>query len=84
MTVARLITILFLVLAVVLVYSPGVRGEVDQAWVYARPGVIALMDNLYATIRNIVAGTNSHDGIHDDDPGVDFDIIITEDRAVLF
>ena len=79
---ARFITVLFLIVAVVLVYSPAVRGEVNHTWQNARPGVIALMDGIYASIRNFVAGADSHDGINDDAPGVDFDIIITE-RGVL-
>ena len=82
MHIARLITVLFLILAIALLFSPSVRGEVDHTWEHARPGVIALMDSIYASIRNFVAGTNSHDGINDDAPGVDFDIIITE-RGVL-
>jgi hypothetical protein len=79
---ARFLAVLFLILAVVFIYTPAVRVEVNQVWQEARPGVIALMDGMYATIRNFVAGTDSHDGINDDAPGVDFDIIITE-RGVL-
>jgi hypothetical protein len=83
MHIARSIIILFLILAIVFTYGPLARGEVSQAWKDARPGVILLMDGLYATIRNFVAGTDSHDGINDDAPSVDFDIIITEERGVL-
>jgi hypothetical protein len=83
MHIARLIILLCLVLGILFAYSPLVRGEVSQAWQYARPDVILLMDSLYATIRNFVAGTDPHEGIHDDAPGVDFDTIITEERAVL-
>jgi hypothetical protein len=83
MQIARIITTLFLILAIVLMYSPPVRGEVNHAWQNARPGVIALMDGLYASIRNLVAGTGSQDGINDDAPGVDFDTIITK-RGVWF
>ena len=82
MYLARLIIISFLILAMVLIYSPSMRAVVDHTWENARPGVIALMDGMYATIRDFVAGTGSHDGVNDDAPGVDFDIIITE-RGVL-
>ena len=84
MHIGRLIIVLFLILMVVLTTSPLVRGEVDQAWEDARPGIIQLMDGVYAAIRNFVAGAGSHDGINDDAPGVDFDIIITKDGRVLF
>ena len=79
----RLILVLFLILALLLTYSPLVRGEVAQAWDDARPGVIELMDGVYAAIRNFVAGAGSHDGINDDAPGVDFDIISTKDGGVF-
>ena len=78
MHISRLLIVLFLLLAIVLTYSPQVREEVNQAWEGVRPGVILLMDGLYATIRNFVAGTDSHDRIDDDAPGVDFDTIITK------
>ena len=39
------------------------------------------MDDLYATVRNFIAGTDSSDGIEDNAPGVDFDTIITMDRG---
>jgi hypothetical protein len=83
MHIARSIIVLFLILAIVFTYGPLMRGDVRQAWEAARPGVILLMDSLYTTIRNFVAGADSHDGINDDAPGVDFDIIITEERGVL-
>jgi hypothetical protein len=84
MHIGRSIIVLFLILMLVFTTSPLVRGEVDQVWEDARPGIIQLMDGVYAAIRNFVAGTGSQDGINDDAPGVDFDIIITKDGRVLF
>lgn len=77
MHVARLIILSILILAIVFTYSPLVREEVSQFWGHVRPGVIVLMDEIYATVRNFVAGPDSNDGIQDNAPGVDFDRIIT-------
>jgi hypothetical protein len=81
MYVARLIVVLFLILAMVLTYSPIVRGEVSQAWETARPGVILFMDGVYAVIRTLVTGTDPHNGIDDNAPDVDFDEVITMERG---
>lgn len=81
MFVGRLVVILFLILAILFTYSPFVREGISQSWEAARPDVILVMDALYATIRNFVAGTDSHDGIHDDAPGVDFNMIITRNTS---
>ena len=79
MHVARLIIVSFLILAILFTYSPPAKAEVSQYWEHVRPGVILLMDDLYATVRNFVAGPDSNDGIEDNAPGVDFDRIITMD-----
>lgn len=79
MHVARLIIVSFLILAILFTYSPPAKAEVSQYWEHVRPGVILLMDDLYATVRNFVAGPDSNDGIEDNAPGVDFDRIITRD-----
>lgn len=81
---ARSFVLLFLVLAIVFTSSPSVQGEIGQAWESARPGVIQLMDGIYALIRNFVAGPDPLDGIDDKAPGVNFDIIITRVRGFLF
>ena len=81
MHVVRLIIVSILILAIIFTYNPLVRQEVRQFWQHARPGVIVLMDDLYATFRNFVAGPDSNGGIEDNAPGVDFDRIITLDRA---
>jgi hypothetical protein len=79
MHVARLMIVSFLILAILFTYSPHAKAEVSQYWEHVRPGVILLMDDLYATVRNFVAGPDSNDGIEDNAPGVDFDRIITMD-----
>lgn len=81
MYVARLIILSFLILGILFTYSPFVKEEVSQSWEHVRPGVIVLMDDLYATVRNLIAGSNPSDGIEDNAPGVDFDTIITMDRG---
>ena len=83
MYVARLILASILILGIVFMYSPLAREETRQFWEHIRPGVIVLMDDLYATLRNFVAGNDSNDGIEDNAPGVDFDRIITIDRVNL-
>jgi hypothetical protein len=39
------------------------------------------MDDLYLTVRNFVVGSDVHEGIDDNAPGVDFDRIITMERG---
>jgi hypothetical protein len=84
MYVARLILLSILILAILFTYSPVVREQISQSWEHVRPGVIVLMDDLYLTVRNFVAGSDIHEGIEDNAPGVDFDRIITMDRVSLF
>ena len=80
MHIARWIIIPFLIAAMVLMYSPLARGEVNQFWVQVRPGVIEFMDGLYAAIRNFVAGGDSQDGVEDHAPNIDYDLIITREH----
>jgi len=79
MYMARLIIVLVLILAIIVSYSPQVHRELSQTWEDVRPAVIEVMDGLYATIRSFVAGTDSNDGIDDNAPGVDFELITTMD-----
>ena len=81
MHVARWIVVFILILAILFTYSPSVREDVSQFWEHVRPGVVVLMDDIYATLRNFVAGSNSNGGIEDNAPGVDFDRIITMKRV---
>ena len=81
MHVVRLMIVVFLILAIMLAYSPLVNNEVSQLWEHARPGVILIMDDLYAAIRGFVVGTDANEGIQDGAPGVDFDRVITKIRG---
>ena len=77
MHAARWTIVLFLILGLVVMTSPLIRGGADQAWEHARPGVIQMMDSVYAGIRNFIACMGTHDNIEDNAPGEDFEIIIT-------
>ena len=79
MQVARWIIVSFLILAIMVASSPQAWTATSQAWEQARPDVIDVMDGLYAIIRGVVAGSDPHEGIEDDAPGVNYDIIITMD-----
>lgn len=81
MQVARLILVSILILAILSTYSPPAREEVSRFWEHVRPEVLAFMDDLYATIRDFVAGPDSNDGFQDNAPGVDFEIIVTMTRG---
>lgn len=74
---ARLMIVLFLILVIVLSYSTEGQREMSYAWETIRPDVIQLMDGVYATIRDFVAGTESNGGVDNDAPGVNFDEVIT-------
>lgn len=82
MYVARLIIVLFLLVMIIVAYSPQVREGLSQAWVEVRPVVVEIMDSLYATIRKYVAGSEPHDAIDDAPPGINYDFIITGKGAV--
>ena len=83
MHISRWIIISSLIVVMVFMYSPLARGEVSRSWVQVRPEVIEFMDNLYAAIRNFVAGDDSQNGVEDHAPGVDYDLIITIDHGVF-
>ena len=74
---ARLLVVLFLIVVIVFTYRVEGQKEMGRAWQAVRPGVIQVMDGLYAAIRNFVAGTEANGGIDDTAPGVNFDEIIT-------
>ena len=63
MHVARLITVVLLILAILIAYSPLVRETVAETWEAFRPAVVAIMDDCYAAIRNLIVGNGSNDQI---------------------
>jgi hypothetical protein len=80
MLAARLTIVSILMLVILAAYSPSVSEELGQAWKDVRPAILGVMDSVYATIRNFVAGSDADDGMDDNPPGVDFDMIVTMDR----
>lgn len=84
MHVARWIVLGFIVAAILIASSPEMRAVTGQAWDHARPNMLQVMDGVYAMIRSFVAGSDPHEGIDDDAPGVDFDIITTLSRGNTF
>jgi hypothetical protein len=84
MYAARLILVSIFVVVIVVTYGFFASEELSQAWKDVRPAVLGLMDSMYATIRNFVAGSEPEDGVEDNAPEVDFDIIITLDRGKFF
>jgi hypothetical protein len=83
MLVARLTIVLILMLVILVAYSPSASEELSQAWMDVRPAVLGFMDSVYAAIRSFVAGSDADDGIDDNPPGVDFDMIVTMDRGTF-
>lgn len=82
MYTARLMIVVLLIVAAFLAHDPAALEERREAWVEIRPTVVALMDGMYAVVRDLIAG-DGKDRIDDspDVPEVDFDWIITMDQA---
>ena len=75
----RSIFIVFLILAILVSITPQAQANITAGWESVRPAVVQVMDNLYATIRGVVAGSDSHQQIHEHPgiPDANFDVIIT-------
>ena len=75
----RLIFIVLLILVILVSINPQAQAKITAAWENVRPAVVESMDNLYAVVRNFVAGNGAEHQIHENPatPGVDFDVIIT-------
>ena len=80
----RSIIILFLILVILVSMNPQARAKVMETWESVKPAVVASMDNMYASIRNLVAGNDSDNRTNDSPitPGVNFDVIITMKSAL--
>jgi hypothetical protein len=83
-TARWIIVSILLILLIGVTYSPFANDEFSQVWRDVRPTVLGSMDSIYATARNFVAGSEPADGVDDDAPGVDFDIISTMDGGGSF
>jgi hypothetical protein len=81
MHVVRWIILSFMIVAIMIASSQQMWSATSQVWDDARPSVVQAMDGIYAIIRSFVAGSDPHEGIDDDAPGVNYDIIITLDRG---
>ena len=79
----RSIIIVFLILMMLVSVSPQVRTTVVETWKNIRPSVVESMDDLYAAVRSLVAGSDADNRTHDIpvSPGVNFDVIITMKSA---
>lgn len=80
MYAARLITVLLLILAILVAYTPQVREKVGANWETARPGVVTLMDSFYAVVRSVIAGHEAKDRMETPppaSPGGNFERIVT-------
>jgi hypothetical protein len=65
MYAARLITVILLIIAILIAYSPQFREQVTETWETLKPAVVELMDDSYAAIRNLIAGDGLHDRIEE-------------------
>lgn len=78
MYAARIIIVVFLVLAILIGYTPQVREKMSQAWDSMRPSVVILMDNVYGVVRNVIVGKEPHNRTNDPgSPGGNFDRVVT-------
>ena len=81
MYAARVIIVLLLILAVLVAFNPQAREKVKETWDNIRPVVLAFMDNLYAAIRNLIAGNDSDHRFETPTPtspgGVNFQWVVT-------
>lgn len=85
MYAVRAVIVLFLVLAVVVAYSPRARAEVAKAWETIRPAVVEFMDRFYAAVRNLITGNDANDQIDETpEPGVNFERIVTVNSSFSF
>jgi hypothetical protein len=80
----RSIFLILLILVILVSIHPQAQTKITTAWENIRPAVIESMDNLYAVVRNFVAGTDSDHQIYEnpDTPIINFDVIITLRRAL--
>jgi hypothetical protein len=80
----RSIIIVLLILVILVSMNPQASAKVMETWESIKLAVVASMDNMYASIRNLVAGNDSDNRTNDSPitPGVNFDVIITMKSAL--
>jgi hypothetical protein len=87
MYAARVIIVLLLILAVLIALNPQARERVRETWHNIKPIVLTSMDNLYATIRSLIAGDDSDNKFETPtptNPGVNFHRIVTLNNGLAF
>lgn len=90
MYAAKLVIALLLILAVVVAYNPQARQQAVNVWEQIKPVLMSTLNSLYASIRNLIAGSNApRDGVDDHKPvpapGGNFERIVTmSNSAVAF
>jgi hypothetical protein len=86
MYTARLMIVFLVIVALIFANDPITREQMSEGWEQARPGVVAFMDGMYAMVRTLINGDGQGDWIDDYPvhPDVDFDRIVTMDKALFF
>jgi hypothetical protein len=79
MFAARWITVILLIMAILIGYSPQFRESVVDTWQAFRPSVVQFMDRFYAAFRGLIVGDGSNDPMEHPpaDPEIHFDRIVT-------
>ena len=79
MYAARLITVILLIMAILIAYTPQFREFVIDTWEAFRPSVVQFMDSFYAAFRGLIVGDGSNDQMDHPpaDPEIHFDRIVT-------
>jgi hypothetical protein len=82
----RLIAVLLLIVVILVAYNPELRASVVETWENIKPAVIEFIDTLYTAIRDLISGNDSNDPLDGtptpDNPGVNFDRIVTENNGL--
>ena len=86
MAIARWTIVCLIIVALFVANTPASREQMRQGWEDARPGVVALMDGVYAVVRTLINGDGHDDRIDDApvSPEADFDRVVTMDYALAF
>jgi len=75
----RSIGIILLIIAVLVSINPQTQTEISAGWDSIRPAVVESMDNMYAAVRTLIAGSGTDHKLYENPvpPNADFDVIIT-------
>ena len=75
----RSIGIILLIIAVLVSINPQTQTKISAGWDSIRPAVVESMDNMYAAVRTLVAGSGTDHKLYENPvlPDANFDVIIT-------